>query len=150
MTESEAETALALVASPNFAWRPGMLDARGGRVVEVEQVNCDPSKPAWWCVHGCKGHNIMRIARQRGAEWVVGVLPGTVALLPDITDDGTRGALEGLACRLWDAPLAQVSPALDDGAYWVFYHNKPGVPEPRITGPTKGEAWARAVIAAPK
>lgn len=128
MTEREIEFARQLLASPNFEWTGGMVDEGGWRVSRAGPgfIQCQGTLAG-----------VPRMQLGRGE------------FLPDIADDGTRGALEGLACRLWGAPLAQVSPMLDDGAYWVFYHNKPGVPEPRITGATKGEAWARAVLNAP-
>jgi len=144
MNEHEIEVARALVASPNFAWQPAMRDTLGRRVLEISM---DPTPTVWVRSdsHGWLTEDLFNAP----------LLPegGFTQALPDLTDDGTRGALEGLACRLWGAPLAQVSPApapaLDDGFFWVFYPNRPGPPESAfIGGVTKGEAWARAVVCA--
>lgn len=110
MNEHEFETARALVASPHFAWQPAMIDTLGRRVLETSM---DPTSTLWVRsdTHGWLTENLFNAP----------LLPegGFAQALPDLTDDGTRGALEGLACRLWDAPMAHVSPApapaLDDG-----------------------------------
>ncbi len=149
MNEHEIEVARALVASPNFAWQPAMRDTLGRRVLETSM---DPTPTLWVRSdsHGWLTEDLFNAP----------LLPegGFTQALPDLTDDGTRGALEGLACRLWGDPglyalegwgMAGKGLQWLGAAVWRI-HTGRGRCQSAIcgAGATKGEAWARAVVCA--
>lgn len=126
MTEREIEFARQLLASPNFEWTGGMVDEGGWRVSRAGPgfIQCQGTLAG-----------VPRMQLGRGE------------FLPDIADDGTRGALEGLACRLWGDPeLYDRREHLESGGAWVV---RGALGHLRGEGATKGEAWARAVLNAP-
>jgi hypothetical protein len=147
MNEHEIETARALVASPHFAWQPAMIDTLGRRVLETSM---DPTSTLWVRsdTHGWLTVDLFNAP----------LLPegGFTQALPYLSDDGTRGALEGLACRLWGDPglyalewWCMSGGNLARRPVWRIHTGRGRYQSATCgVGETKGEAWARAVMGA--
>lgn len=115
-------------------WLPGMcvrIDGRPGRVVRR-------SADRAWQGLSWEGENGGYLA-------MFPPPPGTWETLPDLDDPVTELALLVVLRRRVGAPLAQVSPALDDGAFWVCHLNDGS--DRSFRGPTEAAALISALEA---
>lgn len=135
----------ALVTHPNWKWMPGVLDEYTGR--RVDHI-CEETGRAVWMSLSERWHD------SHSSSWHAGLTSKRAE--PAVDDPATLGCMEALMAELWQEPGGPVRDVwlepCPEGwqvcGLWAWYVQPPG-PRSGERGPTKFDALAAAIMAAP-